>query len=249
VQERQYKPGETIFREGDPSEYAHVVDVGLVEISKVIDGQLVVLSQLGPGEIFGEMGLVDERPRSALARAVVQTQTRTLTKSRFLEVLRTDPDEALAYLKALFERLRTMNARVDIDGDVPVNAPDGRDLSLRLLPTNKATIAVLPEGGLPIEQVPFRVGRAHGGPLDTNDLALMDHKPYTVSRHHFVIEVERDGYVVCDRGSFLGTIVNGKRIGGSRHDGRALLAVGRNLVIVGDEHSRFRFELEVPPLQ
>ncbi len=211
MKERQYKAGEIIFREGDTSEYAHVVDSGLVEISKHINGQKVVLGQLSPGEIFGEMGLVDERPRSARARALVTTQTRTLTKRRFLEVLRTNPDEALAYLKALFERLRAINGRVELDGDVPLSAQAADSLKLRLLPTNKATIACLPEGGLTIDQLPFRVGRAHGGPLDTNDLALMDHKPYTVSRHHFVIELERNGYVICDRGSFLGTIVNGKR--------------------------------------
>ncbi len=248
MKERNYSANEVIFREGDPSEYAHIVDSGLVEISKRIEGQVVVLAQLGPGEIFGEMGLVDERPRSARARALVATQTRTLTKRRFLDVLRTNPDDALAYIKALFERLRSMNARVDLDGDVPIQAADSAPVQMRLMPTNKATVACLPDGGLVIEQLPFRVGRSHGGPLDSNDLKLLDHKPYTVSRHHFVIEVERDGYVICDRGSFLGTIVNGKRIGGRRHDGRALLSTGRNRVVVGDDHSRFQFDLEVPPL-
>lgn len=246
VQDKYFEAGEAVFAEGDPSETAFIIERGRVEIHKVIDGSTVVLARLGDGEIFGEMGLVDERPRSAGATATEPTHLRTMGKKRFLELLRGQPEDSLAYVRALFERLRVMNSRVDPDYEMQESVDAGLSAQLRILPTNKATDAFLPAEGMVVEQVPFRVGRSNIGPLASNHLAVFDHQPYTVSRHHFVIERERDSYVICDRGSFLGTIVNGKQIGGKRRDGRAILQPGSNHVIAGDEHSRFVFDIQVP---
>ena len=244
--ENRYAAGETIFAEGDPSEHAYIIERGQVEIHKEVAGKRVTLARLGPGEIFGEMGLVDERPRSAGALSTQHTQLRSMTKERFVEELLGKPEDALVYVRALLERLRTMNARVDPEKEPPPQVEHASLDNMRLLPTNKATIACLPEGGLVIEKLPFRVGRADGGALDGNHLALFDHKPYTVSRHHFVVEREGSEYIVCDRGSFLGTIVNGKPIGGRRNDGKERLRPGLNRITAGDDHSRFVFDLHVP---
>ena len=101
---------------------------------------------------------------------------------------------------------------------------------------------LVPKEGLEIRRFPLRIGRAEGGTLDLNELLLNDVKPYQISR-----TVERDGgrLVVRDRGSYLGTLVNGHRIGGKRSEGTAPLATGDNEIILGREASPWRFRITV----
>lgn len=67
---RVFREGETIFTEGSDSDAAYVIEAGLVEIFVGSGSEAVQLSVLGPGDIFGEMGLIDAYPRSASARAM-----------------------------------------------------------------------------------------------------------------------------------------------------------------------------------
>ena len=76
--------------------------------------------------------------------------------------------------------------------------------------------------------------------LSDNDLYLRDSQPLNVSRNHFSVDNVRGDIVVVDRGSRLGTIVNGKRI-----DAQAVLNMGANEIIVGQNISPFVFKLEI----
>jgi CRP-like cAMP-binding protein len=64
AQERQFATRREIFREGDPGDGVYVVRDGQVEIAHFVDGkEHRVFSQLGPGEIFGEMAVIENLPR------------------------------------------------------------------------------------------------------------------------------------------------------------------------------------------
>ena len=69
----QYSAEEVIFREGEPANYAYVVESGLVEISTSVGGERRVLTALGPGNMFGELAALDGTPRSATATAITDT--------------------------------------------------------------------------------------------------------------------------------------------------------------------------------
>jgi CRP/FNR family cyclic AMP-dependent transcriptional regulator len=69
LQRRTYKPGDTIFKEGEEGSHAYVIQEGEVEIVKTIDGEKKVLGVIGKGGMFGEMALIDSKPRMAMARA------------------------------------------------------------------------------------------------------------------------------------------------------------------------------------
>ena len=69
LQRRTYKPGDVIFKEGEDGSHAYVIQEGEVEISKNIDGENRVLGVIGKGGMFGEMALIDAKPRMANARA------------------------------------------------------------------------------------------------------------------------------------------------------------------------------------
>ena len=106
-------PGEIIFREGEPGGEAYVIQSGRVEIFKDSANGPIVLANLEESEMFGEMSLIDEQPRSATARAIGEVELRKITLDDFVDILDSQPEDTFRYLRSLYERIRTMNARLD----------------------------------------------------------------------------------------------------------------------------------------
>ena len=79
----RYEAGEVIIRENEVGETAYVIAQGKVEVSKQLDGQKVHLAYLGAGEIFGEMSMIDEKPRSATVTAVTETLVSEIRRDDF----------------------------------------------------------------------------------------------------------------------------------------------------------------------
>src|SRR3989339_849498 len=71
--------------------------------------QKVVLAILREGDIFGEMGLIEDKPRSATATALDEVRMKAVNHEMFNELFLKDPASLIPFFKALFERLRTMN--------------------------------------------------------------------------------------------------------------------------------------------
>lgn len=99
---RRVAAGTVIFTEGDPgSEMFGVVD-GEVELR----GKGGLLQQLGPHEVFGEMALVDNSPRSATAVALEETTLAMIDRHRFLFLVQETPMFALEVMSVMADRLR-----------------------------------------------------------------------------------------------------------------------------------------------
>jgi uncharacterized protein (TIGR02266 family) len=73
VSEETYQDGEIIIEEGSSGDWVYVVQSGTVEITKTIGGKKFVVTVLGPGEVFGELGFLGGVARIATARAVGET--------------------------------------------------------------------------------------------------------------------------------------------------------------------------------
>jgi len=71
--EENYMDGQIIFEEGSSGDWIYVIESGAVEISKIMDGEKVVLVVLEPGEVIGELGFITKTPRTATATAVGDT--------------------------------------------------------------------------------------------------------------------------------------------------------------------------------
>ncbi|WP_135078356.1 cyclic nucleotide-binding domain-containing protein [Terasakiella sp. SH-1] len=92
VERKVFYAGDKIFKEGDPGDRAYIVERGMIEIFKMIDGKEVVLGTIGKGGIFGEMALIDNQPRMAAARSVQQTTLVVVTRDTFMTKLaKADP--------------------------------------------------------------------------------------------------------------------------------------------------------------
>lgn len=245
--ELSFGAGEIIFKVGDQSECAYTVVAGRVEI---LEGEPPTrVAVIRAGQIFGEMGLVDERPRTLTARAVDEVQLITVNLDELVDLLMYRPEESLRFLRSLFERLRSLNAPAAPATPRPAQAPAVIISTVTLFPMTAPAATTLPAAGLRLTRLPFRIGRApekgEANRLGVNDLSLPDMLPFNVSRNHFSIENRRDHVIVRDRGSFLGTIVNGVQIGGRHHVGTADLRLGDNEITVGSAESPFRIRATV----
>ncbi|MAF48157.1 MAG: cyclic nucleotide-binding domain-containing protein [Rhodospirillales bacterium] len=69
MDQKQYTAGECIFEENADGDTAFLLASGVIEISRIVDGEDTVLGQIEAGQIFGEMALITDQPRTATARA------------------------------------------------------------------------------------------------------------------------------------------------------------------------------------
>jgi hypothetical protein len=266
MSEGEFAPGHVFFKTGDAADCAYQLHEGQVEL--LVDGAANRIRLLGPGEVFGEMALIEERPRSVIARAVAGGRVTPMTRDEFEHHLAHDPGQTQPYLRALFERLRSLTATVgDVEFvpaaqaeseeasslhspiELPVGAGTTSDWVVVIHPLSHKAAETLPEEGLLVSQFPLRIGRASDSrepeALDLNDLWLLDQKPYHVSRNHCEIVVDHEGPIVRDRGSHLGCLVNEKPIGGRAATGSARLEPGENVVVVGSRMSKYQFRVIV----
>ena len=109
TQERHFAAGQEIFPEGAVGDGVYFVKDGLVEICSGTGQQRRVFSRLGPGEIFGEMSILEHRPRSATALAVQTTEVFFLPRGEMLPFIERAPGVALALLQQISHRLRELN--------------------------------------------------------------------------------------------------------------------------------------------
>jgi CRP-like cAMP-binding protein len=111
---RTYPTGAVIVRQGDTSMSFYVILAGRVRVERREQGDArAPARELGPAGYFGEMGLIDDLPRSATVAAVEPTECALLAKWDFANELRDDPDIALALLPVLTQRIRELEARLE----------------------------------------------------------------------------------------------------------------------------------------
>jgi CRP/FNR family transcriptional regulator, cyclic AMP receptor protein len=99
-----------LFAEGMPGELLYIILSGQVEIiKKTTDNKKIVLAEMGPNDIIGEMSLIDSEPRSATCRASENSVMLGITKKSFIEMLDANPRIAA---KMLMNLLRIMSRRL-----------------------------------------------------------------------------------------------------------------------------------------
>ena len=83
LERKSYQEGETVFREGDRGDQAYVVQEGAIQIVKANGDEEVELGLIEKGAIFGEMALIDDKPRMATARAVMPSTVIVVSRVAF----------------------------------------------------------------------------------------------------------------------------------------------------------------------
>lgn len=254
--------GQVIFREGEKSQEAYFIVSGLVEISINTSHGFQSLAKIGPGEIFGEMGMIMDRPRSATATALENTTLETIAEAEFEQQIIQRPDRLHVYLATLFERIRrtdlllttTTNATVPLIPAKPRPAPAKEPVfRVKIRSHYDETGFDHPAVEKTITKLPFRIGRAYFdtavSSLARNDLSIEEPHPYQLSRNHCEIDFEHGHFVLRDRGSKLGSYVNGEHVSVDSGCITSPLKTGANKIILGNGDSPHRYTITIDELQ
>src|ERR1051325_9251334 len=102
---REVAGGTALFRLGDTGDSMYLIESGRVRISiKDADGSDVTLAELAVGDFFGEMAILDGKPRAADVTVVEDARFAILSRENFLSFVRSNPDVALKMLSAITNR-------------------------------------------------------------------------------------------------------------------------------------------------
>ena len=113
VTRRSASRGTAIMHEGDAIDALYIVISGRLKVMVgEADGKETILSILGPGEFFGEMGLIDDRPRSASVVAIEPCELLAVARRAFRKCLVESPDLAMAVMRVLVKRLREADRKI-----------------------------------------------------------------------------------------------------------------------------------------
>jgi CRP/FNR family cyclic AMP-dependent transcriptional regulator len=252
-----FAEGQVLFREGDSPDSVFRLLSGSVDILRELDGDPILLGTVGAGQLIGEMGVVENRPRSATARAASEVEVEILTPTEFFDQITRSPQAARELIQRLSQRLREADDRIVNDerrGGQAHNTHKDAESDTGVVSVNNAYLSAKSpwlrrqlHNPLGLGDLPFVVGRGpvarEGLPSLQPDLKLNDTVPFRLSRNHFMIERRDGNYYVRDLRSTLGTIVNGQSIGEHFRGDDAPLRAGENEVIAGGVDSPFVFSV------
>jgi len=108
-----FPPGTTLFRDGERGKEMFVIQSGKVEISKEIRGEKQVLATLDEGEFFGEMAILNNKPRSATAITVDECKMLVIDPKTFEAMIKGNTEIAVRMIKKLSQRLEEADHQIE----------------------------------------------------------------------------------------------------------------------------------------
>ena len=106
ISSKKFAAGEEVFHIGDRGRHAYFIEEDCVEVSTQKNGELLVIAELGVGEIFGEMSMIDDAPRSATVTAKTDTEVIRIKRSRFIQPLQSKDPMMDLLLRIVLMRFR-----------------------------------------------------------------------------------------------------------------------------------------------
>ena len=114
VQHRSYPRNVFVIQAGDETDSLYVILSGKVKVLIPDDqGREVILSVMGPHDFFGEMGILDDQPRSASVSTLEPCEMLRLSKAGFMNCLKENSDVAMLVIRNLVKRLREADRKIE----------------------------------------------------------------------------------------------------------------------------------------
>lgn len=110
---KEFPKGTVLFREGDPGKEMYVVQSGQIAITKQIRDVTKLLATVGPGEFFGEMSIISNKPRSASATVDEDARLLVIDPRTFEAMIRGNAEIAVRLIKKLADRLAEADAQIE----------------------------------------------------------------------------------------------------------------------------------------
>jgi CRP/FNR family cyclic AMP-dependent transcriptional regulator len=110
---KEFPKGTVLFQEGEPGKDMFVLQSGKISISKKVRDVEKVLAVLGPGEFFGEMAIISNKPRNATATVTEDAKLLVIDPKTFEAMIRGNAEIAVRMIKKLAERLSEADAQIE----------------------------------------------------------------------------------------------------------------------------------------
>lgn len=111
---RSYPAGTVLFHEGEPGHHMYVIQTGRVQLTRRLRGQEKVIAILAAGEFFGEMAIVNNRPRSATATVLEDATLLEIEGRTFEAMIRKNTEIAVRLIRRLSARLAQANSQIEV---------------------------------------------------------------------------------------------------------------------------------------
>jgi diguanylate cyclase len=141
IYSKSFAAGEEIFKIGDQGRNAYMIEDGEVEISNLQDGKEVIIAKLGTGEIFGEMSMIDDAPRSASVRASQDTNVIVIQRSRYMSNMSSSNPMMSLIIRVILNRFREtqhlLAGKVTLDSGEDPSLTEIRELAFSRINVEK----------------------------------------------------------------------------------------------------------------
>ena len=129
---QSYEAGDMIFSESEPGHEMYIIKSGRVKVIRNRDSEEQLLSILGPGSSFGEMALIEAKPRSATVMAVEKTEVLMVTYTDLEQILSSKPEFLFKLIQIFCKRIRFTSCQIQ---NYSIKSPAGKiaDLFLNLI--------------------------------------------------------------------------------------------------------------------
>src|SRR5713226_2346739 len=109
---RQFTKNETIVRQGEMGLGLYLIAKGRVKVDREQGGVRIQVAELGPEQFFGEMSLLDNKPRSATVTGIEDSECVLLTRDSFVKLMNKYPEIPIRMARVLADRLRVANEKL-----------------------------------------------------------------------------------------------------------------------------------------
>jgi len=166
---RNYPKDTMIFSECQSGQDMFIIQDGQVKISKVVDGNEVILAVLKKGDFFGEMALLEDKPRSASAIAHEDCKLMSVNRQNFNQMVATQPQLIARLTTTLAERLWAMSRQLE---NTQIRDPVSKLFDMLALQLEKGKVPVTPGTSYQFDLTPFDLANMCGIPQEEQGFCL-----------------------------------------------------------------------------
>jgi hypothetical protein len=255
--------GQVIFKQGEPSDKFFIIRSGQVLLTREANGTTTELGKAGPGEVVGEMGVLQNLPRSATATAKGRVWLYGMTLSDLADKRSDGQDHPGTIVsRVLAQRLRKSMEKLDQATleklAAPLTPPPAPAKNPSPSPVVKVAIRMGWRSGDQVQwseqssqhTLPMIFGREpgpQGAPAGTEVVLIEENPPHRLAPVQFSLELENSAVVLRDDQSLHGTEVSGVSVGPSAGITQVQLPAGTHVLVAGGEGSPYVLALEIPP--
>ena len=188
--QKNFKTGSLIFCEYEPGAQLYIIRQGKVKITKFIQDREIVLSILKVGDVFGEMALLEDKPRSASAFAVEDAELLSVNKANFKDIVMNQTQLATRIIFLLSERIWKAYKQLF---NLQINDPEGKviDILFTLVESSKTESKTIYKFGLLSEDI-LKMSSFKSGTTGY----FVDE---IISRYKNFLTKEEDGTITCTK--------------------------------------------------